>query len=86
MQRGDNAAVPNVFIYFPFFLKERCSFSPRNENEEKKRLPTIKTRTGWHIFLTNETPISVHVGFDAGQKVLNWLQLMTERLISVRST
>ena len=34
MQKGDNAAVPNV--YFPFFLKERCIFSPRNESEEKK--------------------------------------------------
>ena len=42
MQRGDNAAVPNVFIYFPFFLKERCSFSPRNENEGKKDFQRLK--------------------------------------------
>ena len=66
MQRGDNAAVPNTFIYFPFFLKERCSFSPRNENEEKKDFQQLKRGLNGTFFLTNKTPISIHTGFDAG--------------------
>ena len=77
---------PMSLSIFHFFLRRDVASAQGMKTKKKKRLPTIKTRTGWHIFLTNETPISVHAGFDAGQKVLNWLQLMTERLISVRST
>jgi len=50
---------------FHFFLRRDVA-SAQGMKTKKKRLPMIETRTEWRIFLTNETPISVHAGFDAG--------------------
>lgn len=72
MQREDSAAVPNVFICFSFFslLSRKVPSAQSMEGlllkRRNGRFPVTETQTEWRIFSTNETPITVHAGFDDG--------------------